>query len=152
MEGSSHEDSIFFKGAYRLRKSCLPLREISPCLLNFEGCGTRDLGEIYQFCTWKRFACDVRQKSINSAPGNALPSTSGSTLVQIPPRITSHGRPVCAHVLSLSLPNFDSLHSLPLVRRWLQVRTPMQTLRFELSPLHFCSPPLTETPPTAEPL
>ena len=28
----------------------------------------------------------------------------------------------------------------------------MQTLRFQLSPLHFCSPLLTQTPPTAEPL
>ena len=91
-------------------------------------------------------------RSINSAPGNASPSTFGSTLLHIPAGITPQGRPLCAHVFSLCFLHFDGLHSLHLVRRWLQVRTPMQTLRFEFSPLHFCSPPLTETPPTAEPL
>ena len=80
-------------------------------------------------------------RSINSAPGNASPSTFGSTLLHIPAGITPQGRPLCAHVFSLSFLHFDGLHSLHLVRRWLQVRTPMQTLRFELSPLHFCSPP-----------
>ena len=35
--------------------------KISLCLLNFEGCGTLDLGEIYQFGPWKRFAFDFRQ-------------------------------------------------------------------------------------------
>ena len=54
---------MIFKGAYRSRRSRLPLREIkiSLCLLNFEGCGTLDLGEIYQFGPWKRFAFDFRQ-------------------------------------------------------------------------------------------
>ena len=80
-------------------------------------------------------------RSINSAPGNASPSTFGSTLLHIPAGITPQGRPLCAHVFSLCFLHFDGLHSLHLVRRWLQVRTPMQTLRFELSPLHFCSPP-----------
>ena len=91
-------------------------------------------------------------RSINSAPGNASPSTFGSTLLHIPAGITPQGRPLCAHVFSLSFLHFDGLHSRHLVRPWLQVRTPMQTLRFELSPLHFCSPPLTQTPPTTEQL
>ena len=57
------EGSLIFKGAYRSRRSRLQNREIkiSLCLLNFEGCGTLDLGEIYQFGPWKRFAFDFRQ-------------------------------------------------------------------------------------------
>ena len=57
------EGSLIFKGAYRSRRSRLPFCDIktSLCLLNFEGCGTLDLGEIYQFGPWKRFAFDFRQ-------------------------------------------------------------------------------------------
>ena len=57
------EGSLIFKGAYRSRRSRLPFCDIKTSLrlLNFAGCGTLDLGEIYQFGPWKRFAFDFRQ-------------------------------------------------------------------------------------------
>ena len=69
------EGSLIFKGAYRSRRSRLPLREIkiSLCLLNFEGCGTLDLGEIYQFGPWKRFAFDFRQHTFAHPRWNHTP-------------------------------------------------------------------------------
>ena len=61
--GARTPPASIFKGAYRSRRRTLPFCDIkiSLCLLNFEGCGTLDLGEIYQFGPWKRFAFDFRQ-------------------------------------------------------------------------------------------
>ena len=69
------EGSLIFRGAYRSRRSRLPLREIkiSLCLLNFEGCGMLDLGEIYQFGPWKRFAFDFRQHTFAHPRWNHTP-------------------------------------------------------------------------------
>ena len=72
---TSGEGSLIFKGAYRSRHSRLQNREIkiSLCLLNFEGCGTLDLGEIYQFGPWKRFAFDFRQHTFAHPRWNHTP-------------------------------------------------------------------------------
>ena len=45
----------------------------SLCLLNFEGRGTLDLGEIYQFGPWKRFAFDFRQHTFAHPRWNHTP-------------------------------------------------------------------------------
>ena len=100
----------------------------SLCFLNFECRGALDLAEIYQFGPWKRFAFDFRQH----------PFLRTQLYVCL---FVRKKKERTNNVFSLSFLHFDGLHSLHLVRRWLQVRTPMQTLRFELSPLHFCSPP-----------
>ena len=59
---TSGEGSAIFQGASRSRRRRLQNREIkiSLCLLDFEGFGSLDLAEIYQFSPSKRCAFDFR--------------------------------------------------------------------------------------------
>ena len=94
------EGSLIFKGAYRSRRSRLPLREIkiSLCLLNFEGCGTLDLGEIYQFGPWKRFAFDFRQHPFVRNRSHYTPGATASRI-----GISSHFNILCVFAMFAQL-------------------------------------------------
>ena len=72
---TSGEGSAIFQGASRSRRCRLHFCEIkiSLCLLDFEGCGSLDLSEIYQFSPSKRCAFDFRHPTFAYPRANHTP-------------------------------------------------------------------------------
>ena len=104
--------------------------KISLCLLDFEGCGSLDLSEIYQFSPSKRCAFDFRHPTFaypraRHTPGAPALRTWNLGLLDI----------LCFFAVFAPLRRMRIARS----RRDLSIQ-PLETLRLRLPAPHFCVP------------